>query len=266
MPTPIDILLDPLTLCVLGLLAALMLWERVAPGRALPKVRGWLPRALASLMAYLMLSTYLPLLWADALAPVQLLDLSAWPTAGAAVLGVLVYEFIGYAYHRAMHSFTPLWRLLHQMHHSAERQDVASAFWFSPLDMIGWTLVNSVAFTLIGLPAQAATPAILFITFLAVFQHANVRTPRWLGYLVQRPESHSLHHERGVHRDNYADLPVIDMLFGTFRNPRGYATETGLWHGASSRVLDMLMLRDLASRRESAAESVVEITPARRPS
>ena len=248
MPTPIDILLDPVSLCVLVLLAGLMLWEHFAPGRPLPKVRGWLPRALVSLLAYLMLSSYLPLLWADTLAPVQFFDLSAWPIAAAVAVGVLTYELMGYAYHRAMHTFTPLWRLLHQMHHSAERQDVASAFWFSPLDMVGWTLVSSVAFTLIGLPPQAATIAILLITFLAIFQHTNVRTPRWLGYFVQRPESHSLHHERGVHRDNYADLPVFDMLFGTFRNPARYAPDTGFWQGASSRVGDMLLLRDVSTQ------------------
>ena len=53
----------------------------------------------------------------------------------------------------------------------------------------------------------------------AAFQHANLRTPRWLGYLIQRPESHSVHHARGVHAFNYCDFPLIDMLFGTLRNP-----------------------------------------------
>jgi sterol desaturase/sphingolipid hydroxylase (fatty acid hydroxylase superfamily) len=248
MPTPIDILLDPVTLSVLGLFCGLMLWERLAPARPLPALRGWLPRAFASLFFYLMLSTYLPLLWGDALAAVQLFDLSAWPTLAAVAVGVLVYELVGYAYHRAMHTYAPLWRLLHQMHHSAERFDVTSAFWFSPFDMAGWTLVSSLAFTFVGLPPTAATAAILLLTLLAFFQHANVRTPRWLGYLVQRPESHSLHHARGVHRYNYADLPVFDMVFGTFRNPPRHAAETGFWHGASARVLDMLLLRDVSRR------------------
>ena len=81
MPTPIDILLDPISLCLMGMFAGLMLWERLAPGRTLPTVRGWLPRALVAVTAYLMLSSYLPLLWADTLAPIQLFDLSGWPTA-----------------------------------------------------------------------------------------------------------------------------------------------------------------------------------------
>jgi sterol desaturase/sphingolipid hydroxylase (fatty acid hydroxylase superfamily) len=248
MPSPIDILLDPLNLAVLAMVAALFIWERITPGRELPRVRGWPLIGLAALVIYLLISSYLPLLWADALAPLQLFDLSARPTWAAAAAGVLVYEFGAYAYHRAMHTFTPLWRLLHQMHHSSERLDVPSAFWFSPLDMVGWTLVPSLMLTLLGLPPAAATAALLFITFLAIFQHANLRTPVWLGYLIQRPESHSLHHQRGVHRHNYADLPLIDMLFGTFRNPRHPAADTGFWHGASRRVIAMLLARDVSTR------------------
>ena len=85
--------------------------------------------------------------------------------------------------------------------------------------MVTWTLLPSLFLTIIGVPAQAATITLLTVAFLAMFQHANIRTPRWLGYLVQRPEMHVVHHARGVHRYNYADLPFLDMLFGTFRNP-----------------------------------------------
>jgi sterol desaturase/sphingolipid hydroxylase (fatty acid hydroxylase superfamily) len=246
MPTPIDILLDPLTLALLAMMAALAVWERLAPGRNLPPVRGWWWHTLASLATYLMISAYLPLLWGAALAPLQAFDLSGWPIWAAAAAGVLAYELGAYAYHRALHASDHLFLHVHQMHHSSERLDVASAFWFSPLDMVGWTLVPSVALTLIGLPPAAATPALLFITFLGIFQHANLRTPVWLGYLVQRPESHSVHHQRGVHRMNYADLPVIDMLFGTFANPRRHAPETGFGPGASRRVLDLLVGRDVS--------------------
>jgi len=115
--------------------------------------------------------------------------------------------------------------------------------------MVTWTLLPSLVLTILGMPPQAATYTLLIVTFLAMFQHANVRTPRWLGYLVQRPESHTVHHARGIHRHNYADLPVFDMVFGTFRNPAGYQHPTGFWHGASARVIDMLMLRDVSEPR-----------------
>ena len=246
MPTPIDLLMDPVTQVMLAMIAGLALWERIAPGRVLPRVRGWHARALAAFVVYFLLSSYLPLLWGETLAPLQWFDLSAWPTWAAVALGLLAYEFGAYFWHRSMHRFTPLWRTLHQMHHSSERLDVASAFWFSPLDMVTWTLLPSVVLAILGLPAQAATTTILLITFLSMFQHANVCTPHWLGVLVQRPEMHTVHHARGIHHFNYADLPFIDLLFGTFRNPRTFEHATGFWHGASRRVLDMLLLRDVS--------------------
>lgn len=246
MPTPLQILLDPITLTMLAMFAVLAGAETLVPGRTLPRVRGWQARALAVFAGYVLLSSYLPLLWADALAPLQVFDLSGWPTWAAAGLGLLVYELFAYVYHRGMHSVDAWFLVSHQMHHSAERLDVYGAFWFSPLDIVGWTLVPSVALTLLGLPPAAATATILVITFLSIFQHANLRTPRWLGYVVQRPESHTIHHARGIHAKNYADLPLIDMLFGTFENPRRFEHVTGFWDGASARVLDMLLARDVS--------------------
>lgn len=246
MPTPLDLLFGPITLTILAMFALLALAEHAFPGRRLPPVPGWRLRALAVFVLYFLLSSYLPLLWAESLAPLQLFDLSSWPTWAAAALGLIVYELFAYAYHRGMHSIDAWFRLSHQMHHSAERLDVYGAFWFSPLDIVGWTLVPSVALTLLGLPPAAATATLLVITFLAIFQHANLRTPRWLGYVVQRPESHTVHHARGIHAKNYADLPLIDMLFGSFENPRRFEHVTGFWDGASARVIDMLLARDVS--------------------
>jgi sterol desaturase/sphingolipid hydroxylase (fatty acid hydroxylase superfamily) len=137
------------------------------------------------------------------------------------------------------------------MHHSAERIDVPSAFMFSINDMIGLSLVGSVSFALImGLAPQAITIIILTLTFLGIFQHANIRTPRWLGYIIQRPESHSIHHAKGVHKYNYTDLPIIDMIFGTFKNPKAFEQESGYYLGASNRILEMLSFRDVTSPKE----------------
>lgn len=250
MPTPLEILLDPVSLVVLAMYGALMLWEALAPARKLPDVRGWRFRGLAAFGVYFYLSSYLPLWWDGLFARFQLFDLTGLGTWGGALAGLLVYELCAYGYHRSMHGSDTLWRVFHQMHHSAERMDTAGAWWFSPMDMVGWTAVGSLSLVLIvGVTPEAATVILLTVTFLAIFQHANVRTPRWLGYIVQRPESHAIHHERGVHRYNYADLPVFDMLFGTFRNPVGYTAESGFYDGASARVADMLLFRDVSRPR-----------------
>ena len=109
-----------------------------------------------------------------------------------------------------MHNTPFLWRWFHQMHHSAERVDIWGALYFHPFDTLGWTLVGSLALVLgFGVSAEAAIVINVVATFYGMFQHANIRTPHWLGYIIQRPESHSGHHERGVHARNYRDLPLL---------------------------------------------------------
>ena len=245
MPTPVELITDSVSLSVFALYAFLVVWEAIAPARRLPDVPGWKRRGVFSFACYFFLSSYLPLLWAEWLAARTLFDLSAAGTWGGAAIGLLVYEAGVYGWHRSMHRWDFLWRTFHQMHHSAERLDTFGAFWFSPLDMIGWTVLFSLCMTLLGFTPEAVTLVLLASTFLSVFQHANIRTPRWLGYIVQRPESHSRHHARNVHAGNYGDLPVFDLLFGTFHNPADFNAEAGFYHGASGRVKDMLLFRDI---------------------
>lgn len=41
MPTPLDLVLDPVSLGIFALYAGLVLCEALAPARSLPAVRGW---------------------------------------------------------------------------------------------------------------------------------------------------------------------------------------------------------------------------------
>ncbi len=247
MPTPLEILLDPVSLTVLALYGALIGLEALFPARPLPAVRGWRTRALLVFAVYFFLSSYLPLLWSETLAKVRLFNLESVNPAIGALIALLLYEFLVYWWHRTMHRTNWLWRSFHQMHHSAERVDSFGAFYFSPLDIFGWTVLGSLTLTLgVGLSPQAVSWFLYATTFLGVIQHTNIRTPQWLGYLVQRPESHSVHHARGVHRHNYSDLPLWDIVFGTFRNPKDFAAETGFHQGASAQIPQMLLFRDVA--------------------
>jgi sterol desaturase/sphingolipid hydroxylase (fatty acid hydroxylase superfamily) len=133
------------------------------------------------------------------------------------------------------------------MHHSAERVDTFGAFYFSPLDTVGFTFLSSLALSVVGLPPESVTWTLYATMFLATFQHTNIRTPRWLGWFVQRPESHSVHHGRGIHHFNFSDLPLYDILFGTFRNPEGFVPESGFEGVSSARILPMLLFKDVAA-------------------
>jgi sterol desaturase/sphingolipid hydroxylase (fatty acid hydroxylase superfamily) len=70
--------------------------------------------------------------------------------------------------------------------------------------------------------------------------HWNVKTPHWLGYIFQRPESHCVHHQHGIHAFNYSDLPIWDMLFGTYRNPREWDGRCGFGPAGEYRLPEML--------------------------
>lgn len=263
MPTPLEILLDPISLGFIAMYGAMIAWEAITPARKLPTVKGWKLRAAVSFVVYFYLSTYLPLLWDGYLAHYQMIDLSGLGTAVGAAVGIIVYEGLLYFWHRAMHESDGLFLSFHQMHHSAERVDSFGAFYFGPLDMIGFTLLGSLSLSLIvGLSPPAVTVFLFATAFLGIFQHMNVRTPWWLGFLIQRPESHVVHHGRGIHYYNFSDLPIFDMIFGTFRNPRGYETKTGFYPGASARVRDMLFLKDVSE--PPAADTTSNYRPAQR--
>lgn len=246
MPTPLEILLDPISLIAIAMYLGLMTWEALFPAQQLPKVKYWKLKGLTSFAIFFFLSSYLPLFTDPFLARYQLFDLTGLGNVGGGILAIAFYELGVYVWHRAMHTSPFLWRVFHQMHHSAERLDTFGAFYFSFFDMIGFTFLGSICLALlVGVTPQAVTMMLLGTMFLGVFQHTNIKTPHWLGYWVQRPESHTVHHARGIHGYNYSDLPVFDMLFGTFRNPETYEHETGFYYGASSRVMDMLAFRDI---------------------
>ncbi|MCX2680188.1 sterol desaturase family protein [Galbibacter sp. EGI 63066] len=247
LPNPIDLILDPISYIIFAIYGGLMVWEALFPARKLPKVKYWKVKGLLAFVLFFYLSSYLPLIWDGYLAEYQILDLTGLGTIWGAVVGILLYELGVYVWHRSMHRSKLLWKVFHQMHHSAERMDSYGAFYFSPMDMIGFTALGSLCLVVIaGFTPQAATLIILGTTFLSIFQHSNVHTPVWLGYIIQRPEAHTLHHAKGIHAYNYSDIPVFDMLFGTFKNPKDFEYENGFYHGASSKVVDMLLFRDIS--------------------
>jgi sterol desaturase/sphingolipid hydroxylase (fatty acid hydroxylase superfamily) len=241
-------------LLMIGLFASygvLLLLDLLVPARKYPKVRLWRLKGLAFFVLYLTVSTLAPLFWDGFFAEHRLIDASGLGIAGGAIAGLLLVQLASYAWHRTMHNVPFLWRWFHQMHHSAERVDIYGAFYFSPLDMIGFTLVGSLALVLgLGISAEAAILVNTFTGFLAMFQHSNLKTPRWLGYIIQRPENHALHHARGVHAYNYGDIALWDIVFGTFKNPKTIEAEAGFYDGASSRVGAMLIGRDIATTPE----------------
>jgi len=222
-----------------------LLIERRFPARPLPQVRFWLGKGIFFFVLTGVVNAALPALVASVVGDRAPLRLAGLGTISGGILGFVASDFVGYWIHRTMHRVPFLWRWTHQMHHSAERMDLAGMTYAHPFDTLAVFGLTGLATGLLGLSPTAGALA-GFLGFLtAVFQHANVRTPRWLGAVLPRPEMHGVHHQRGVHGFNYASFPPWDMLFGTFRNPDGFPAEYGFWNGASAKLGAMLVGRDV---------------------
>jgi sterol desaturase/sphingolipid hydroxylase (fatty acid hydroxylase superfamily) len=228
----------------IGFVIALVL-ERVIPGRALPRVKGWVLKGTIFFLVALVLRGPLAGALAAMTAPYALVDLRTHPLLAffALVLGGGVLDYFT---HRLMHRVHFLWRAMHQLHHSAERVDVAGFTFAHPAETMIAVVQGIAVSTIFGASPLVAFIAGYFGFATAVLTHLNVKTPRFLGFIVQRPEQHSLHHERGLHAYNYG-LPIFDFLFGTYRNPAQFSAETGFYAGASRRMLDMFLARDVAT-------------------
>jgi sterol desaturase/sphingolipid hydroxylase (fatty acid hydroxylase superfamily) len=190
-----------------------------------------------------MVPLLLPLPWMTAH---RWLDGSRLGVVGGTLVGWITLSLLAYLYHRSSHAWSPLWRVSHQIHHSPQQVDISGSALFHPFEMVVQVLLQLfVTVLVLGLDPLAAALTGVVAALHGIFQHWNVRTPRWIGYFVQRPESHCLHHERGVHARNYADFPLWDMLFGSFDNPASFGGHCGFDAPADRRLGAMLAWQDV---------------------
>ncbi|HEX9600999.1 MAG TPA: sterol desaturase family protein, partial [Mariniflexile sp.] len=162
LPSPIDIILNPVFFIVIGLYGLLIVWEALFPARPLQYIKNWKIKGIIAFFIYFFLSTYFPILWDAYLMQFQVFDLTILGTYWGALIAFVIYQLGLYTWHRAMHKSDFLWRIFHQMHHSSERMDSYSAFYFSLMDMIGFTFLSSLCLVVVaGFTAEATTIFIL---------------------------------------------------------------------------------------------------------
>jgi sterol desaturase/sphingolipid hydroxylase (fatty acid hydroxylase superfamily) len=169
------------------------------------------------------------------------------------VLQGLVAWFVGtfvfYWWHRARHRVALLWRVFHQIHHSATRIELLTSFYKHPLEIaVNSMLSTAIIFIVLGASVEASPWYSFFAALGEFYYHSNLKTPRWTGYFIQRPEAHSIHHKLGVHDHNYGDIPWWDRLFGTYRDPDAFAASCGYRDDREQRLAAMLVFRDVNTR------------------
>lgn len=230
---------------------AFFIVERIWPANALPKVRAWWPRVVFVNVIQVAIILVAGLTWDRWLLEWSVFSLAeVWPTAPWAqgAVAYLVSTFVYYWWHRWRHESAFFWRFCHQLHHSPARIELVTSFYKHPVEItINSILSAGIVYVLLGCDVTAGAYYTALTAVAEYFYHWNVRTPHWVGFLVQRPESHRVHHKFQHHTQNFGDLPVWDMLFKTFQNPRQAPARCGYEEWREDRFDDMLGFRDLHS-------------------
>ncbi|MCD6041418.1 MAG: sterol desaturase family protein [Burkholderiales bacterium] len=221
---------------------AFLALERLAPGRDLPQSRGWHARAALLNAAQLGIVLLGGLTWSAWLQGPSLFHLAG--TMPAPAQGFVCWfagTFCFYWWHRARHESDFLWRTLHQIHHSASRIETLTSFYKHPLEIALNSLLSSaIVFVVLGASLEGGAWYSFFAALGEFYYHMNVRTPRWTGWFLQRPEHHSIHHQLDVHRHNYGDITWWDRIFGTFREAGEFAPQCG-YRGEREQLLGRML-------------------------
>ena len=147
---------------------------------------------------------------------------------------LLVVDFCTYWTHRAMHEVPAFWRV-HAVHHSSEQMDWLASSRLHVIEILVNRAVGFVPIFVLGFAPSALYAYLVFVSFHAIFIHANVRfrfpVLRWL---IATPEFHHWHHSSeapAIDKNYAAFLPVYDWLFRTSYLPdtdaKRYGTVAG---------------------------------------
>jgi sterol desaturase/sphingolipid hydroxylase (fatty acid hydroxylase superfamily) len=167
------------------------------------------------------------------------------PPVCEGLLAWFIGTFVFYWWHRARHRSDLLWRVFHQVHHSPSRIELLTAFYKHPVEIVADSMLSSaLLFSILGASPEAGAWFNVFAVIGEYFYHSNLRTPHWMGYFLQRPEHHSIHHQLDVHQFNYGDITWWDRLFGTFRDTTEFVEQCGFPDGHEKNLVSMLAFRD----------------------
>jgi len=229
---------------IAGLALVFFVLERMRPGRNLPEPPGWYARAVLLNACQLGIVVLAGHTWNRWLQGYSLLNISAFPAILQGCVAWLIGTFVFYWWHRIRHDVDWVWRVFHQIHHSPARIEMLTAFYKHPLEITANSVMASlIMFSVLGGTVDGAAWFNVFAATGEYFYHSNLKTPRWLGYFIQRPEQHSIHHQLGVHAYNFGDITWWDRLFGTFCEAQDFAPECGFGDNKECHLGDMLVFK-----------------------
>lgn len=227
--------------------AFFMLIERLFPARELEAVPTWWPRVILINAFYAGLVILGGYTWDKYFAQIHIVSL--FEDVSPLVAGLWGYFFLSFVYywwHRYRHENPFLWRWMHQLHHTPIRIETITSLYKHPIEIVTNTFLTSTCcYVILGLNIQQTSWTLFFLAVAEYCYHVNIRTPHWIGYFIQRPEMHRVHHQKGIHKYNYSDLPMWDMLFNTYSNPVDQPEDCGMGIENEVKILDLLKGVDL---------------------
>jgi sterol desaturase/sphingolipid hydroxylase (fatty acid hydroxylase superfamily) len=146
---------------------------------------------------------------------------------------VLTVDLMTYWIHRAFHQVSWLWAF-HAIHHSSRQMDWLAGSRMHVVDVVVTRAVAFVPVFVLGFAPSALYAYLVFVSFHAVFIHANLR---WrfpvLRWVISTPEYHHWHHtsdEEGIDKNFASFLPMWDLLFRTAHQPDHWPKKYGTVH------------------------------------
>src|SRR5262249_16638902 len=139
------------------------------------------------------------------------------------VTTILALDLLLYLRHYLLHRVPILWRL-HRTHHSDREYDFTTGIRFHPLEELFTTTLELGVILALGSPPAAVFLSRLLSMTLRLVEHANLRIPSWLDWIVRTvlvtPDMHRIHHSQAP-GDNRSNLSTVfswwDRVFGTYR-------------------------------------------------
>ncbi|MEL7481189.1 MAG: sterol desaturase family protein [Pseudomonadota bacterium] len=153
---------------------------------------------------------------------IGLFNLVAAPAWLEILLAVAALDLAIWFQHVLSHRIPFLWRM-HRVHHADRDIDLTTALRFHPFEIVLSMLYKVVVVAALGPSVWAVILFEIVLNGSAMFNHANVRLPKWLDAALRTfmvtPDMHRIHHSvhRHEHDTNYGFfLSIWDRIFRTY--------------------------------------------------
>ena len=213
----------------IGIFTLMALLEFIVPKkqRALPRAKRWFTNWLLVVIDSIAVRILVPVLAVTVAQFVSdrgwglfnIIDLPFWIEC---VLVIILLDMFIYWQHVASHHFPVLWRF-HKVHHADRDIDVTTGARFHPIEIVLSMVYKFLCIIILGAPAIAVFLFEVLLNASAMFNHSNIRLPKWfdapLRYFIVTPDMHRVHHSVLVNEtnSNYGFfLPIWDRLFNSY--------------------------------------------------